>query len=160
MNITHAGPDDWKRFRAVRLASLLDSPAAFGSRHEDWLDASEERWRARLTAVPLTLLAHDGVADVGVVCGVPHGEAWAELISMWVHPSVRGTGAAGALIGAVVGWAATHGRSTYLMVRSDNDRARAAYERAGFADLGVPDGWPSGEAPERRMESLVRSTAG
>ncbi|MCY7395283.1 MAG: GNAT family N-acetyltransferase [Nocardioides sp.] len=152
MDIARIGPGDWERFRAVRLASLSDSPAAFGSRYEDWLDASEERWRSRLTEVPLTLIAHDGVEVVGVVSGQSEGECWAEMISMWVDPSARGTGAADDLITATVGWAAGQGRSTYLMVRSDNARARAAYERAGFVDRGVPDGWPIDEPPERRME--------
>ncbi|MDO9457843.1 N-acetyltransferase [Nocardioides sp.] len=163
MDIVRVGPDDWVRFRTVRLASLADAPSAFGSSHDDWRDASEERWRRRLTDVPLTLVARDGhdghdghdgrvVRDVGVVSGQVHGESWAELISMWVDPSVRGTGVAQALITAVVGWAERQGRSTYLMVRSDNARARAAYERLGFVDRGVPDGWSADEPPEHRME--------
>lgn len=152
MDITRISPDDWERFRAVRLASLSDAPAAYGSRHEDWLDASEERWRSRLTDVPLTLVAHDEGDVVGVFSGQTEGDCWAEMISMWVDPSARGTGAADDLITAMVGWAAGQGRSTYLMVRDDNVRARAAYERAGFVDRGVPDGWPIGEPPELRME--------
>jgi ribosomal protein S18 acetylase RimI-like enzyme len=154
VDVARIGPDDWARFRAVRLASLLDAPAAFGSRHEDWLDAPEARWRARLTEVPLTLVAHHGAEDVGVVSGQLAGESWAELISMWVHPAARGTGVAEALITAMVAWAGRQGRSTYLMVRSDNARARAAYERVGFVDRGVPDGWPATEPLEHRMELL------
>ena len=152
MEIARIGPDDWEQFRDVRLASLSDSPAAFGSRHEDWLEASQERWRSRLTQVPLTLLAHAEGEVVGVVSGQTDGADWAELISMWVDPSARGTGAARELIAAMVGWAAGEGRSTYLMVRSDNARARAAYARAGFVDQGVPDGWQVAEPPEHRME--------
>lgn len=152
MDIARIGPDDWERFRAVRLASLSDSPAAFGSRYEDWLNASEDRWRSRLTAVALTLIAHDGTEDLGVVSGQPDGESWAELISMWVKPPARGTGTGGALITAMVAWAAEQGRSTYLMVRSENVRARVAYERAGFVDRGVPEGWPIDEPREHRME--------
>ncbi len=37
------------------------------------------------------------------------------------------------------------------MVRSENDRARAAYARAGFVDTGVPDDHPTDEPPEHRM---------
>ncbi|MER7072821.1 GNAT family N-acetyltransferase [Terrabacter sp. NPDC000476] len=152
MQLTRIGPDDWETFREVRLRSLSDSPAAFGSRHEDWVDAPEERWRARLTDVPLTLVATDGEAVVGVASGSPEGERWVELISMWVAPEVRGTGVARALIDAVAAWADEQGRGTCLMVRHDNDRARAAYARAGFVDRGVPDDWPDDEPPEHRME--------
>jgi GNAT superfamily N-acetyltransferase len=56
-----------------------------------------------------------------------------------------------ALVGAVVAWAAAAGRPTYLMVRSDNARAIAAYVRAGFVDLGIPPGHPPNEPPENRM---------
>ena len=152
MDITRIGPDDWERFRTVRLASLSESPAAFGSRHADWVDAAAGRWRARLTQVPLTLLAQEGTQVMGVVSGQPVGEAWVELISMWVAPAARGSGVAARLIDAVAHWAAEQGRGTYLMVRSDNTRARKAYERAGFVDTGVPPDSPAGEPPEHRME--------
>lgn len=136
----------------MRLASLSDAPAAFGSRYADWVDAPAERWQARLSQVPLTLLAHEATTVVGVASGQPDGEGWVELISMWVAPAARGTGVAGRLIGAVVEWAAGQDRNTYLMVRSDNTRARKSYERAGFVDTGIPQDWPADEAPEHRME--------
>lgn len=152
MEITRIGPADWERFRAVRLASLSESPAAFGSRYDDWVVAPVDRWRARLAQVPLTLLALEGPTAVGVVSGQPVGEQWVELISMWVAPAARGTGVARQLIDAVVGWAAGQDRMTFLMVRSDNVRAQRSYARAGFVDTGVPEGWPADEPEEHRME--------
>lgn len=152
MDVTRLGPADWERFREVRLASLSESPEAFGSRYADWVDAPAERWQSRLSQVALTLVAQEGTNVVGVVSGQPVGESWVELISMWVAPAARGTGVAGRLIGAVVEWAADQDRTTYLMVRSDNFRARRSYERAGFVDTGVPEGWPADEPPEHRME--------
>ncbi len=136
----------------MRLASLAESPAAFGSRHADWVDAPAERWQSRLTQVPLTLVAQEGAEVVGVVSGQPVGQEWVELISMWVAPAARGTGLAGRLIDEVVAWAGGQNRMTYLMVRADNVRARKSYERAGFVDTGVPEGWPADEPPEHRME--------
>ena len=152
MEIKRVGPADWESFRTVRLASLSESPAAFGSRYADWVDAPAERWQSRLTQVPLTLLACDPSEVVGVVSGQPVGEHWVELISMWVSPAVRGSGVARQLIDAVTRWAAEQNRRTYLMVRIDNDRARRAYERAGFVDTGIPEGWLVNEPPEHRME--------
>ncbi len=152
IDIATLGPDDWETFRTVRLASLSESPGAFGSRFADWVEAPVERWRARLTDVPLTLVATDGGAVVGVASGQRDGQDWVELISMWVAPAARGRGVAAALIDAVVRWATEQDRRTYLMVRSDNAGARAAYERIGFVDRGVPEGWPAEEPPEHRME--------
>jgi len=146
------GPDDWKVFRDVRLRSLAEAPAAFGSRYDDWVSAPEERWRARLTDVPLTVVALDESETLGVASGTIDDDQWAELISMWVDPRARGTAVAHDLIGAVVEWAAEQGRSLYLMVRSDNARAIRAYEKAGFVDRGVPADWPADEPAENRME--------
>ncbi|QSR29790.1 GNAT family N-acetyltransferase [Nocardioides sp. S5] len=149
-DLDRLGPDDWREFRDVRLASLADAPGAFGSRHAEWVDATEERWRARLTDVPLTVVAREAGRPVGVVSGVP-ADDHVELISMWVAPDHRGTGLAGRLVDEVVAWAAAQDLDTELMVRDDNAPAITAYERAGFADLGVPDDWPADEPRERRM---------
>ena len=148
LEIIALSADDWAAFRDVRLRALADAPEAFGSRLADWADAPEERWRARLDAVELNLLARSGGKHVGMASGAVDGDD-AELISMWVDPTVRGHGVADALSAAVVGWADNAGRTTYLMVRSDNARAIAAYKRAGFVDLGVPDGQAG--PPENRM---------
>lgn len=157
MDIVRIGPEDWEVFRQARLAALSDAPAAFGSRYADWVDASPAKWRSRLSSVPLNLLARDGKDVVGLVSGLPEDEAWVELISMWVDPANRGGSIAGRLIDAVVDWAAAQGRSTYLMVRSDNARARTAYARAGFVDMGIPEGQPFDEPSEHRMERLDRT---
>jgi ribosomal protein S18 acetylase RimI-like enzyme len=150
IEIVRIGPDDWQEFRDVRLASLRDAPGAFGATYDDWVDAAEDRWRQRLTSVPFTLVARDGDGAVGVVSGSDAGTD-VELISMWVAPSQRGTGLAGRLIAQVVAWASAGGRQTFLMVRDDNGAAIRSYERAGFTDLGVPDGWPADALRERRM---------
>lgn len=152
MEITRIGPADWERFRDVRLASLSESPAAFCARYADWVDAPPERWKSRLSQVRLTLLAHEGTSVIGVVSGDLVEETWVELISMWVAPTARGRGVARHLIDSVAAWAASQDRSTYLLVRSDNTPARRAYERAGFVDQGVPEGWPKDEPATRRME--------
>lgn len=144
------GPEDWREFREVRLASLADSPDAFGSRYADWVDADEQRWRARLTDVPFTVVARSNREPVGVASGAQSGDA-VELISMWVAPTQRGTRLAGRLVDEVVAWAAARGQCTCLMVRENNLSAIRAYTRAGFLDHGVPDDWPADAPRERRM---------
>ena len=150
IELVRVGPGDWREFREVRLAALSDAPGAFGSRHADWVNASEHRWRARLTDVPFTVVARGEDGPVGVASGVESGQV-VELISMWVAPSHRGTGLAGRLIDAVVTWATAHGQQTCLLVRDDNIGAIRAYARAGFIDHGVPGDWPADAPPERRM---------
>ena len=121
--------DGWRDFRDLRLASLADAPEAFGSTYADWVDASEERWRARLTDVPLTVVARDDTGLVGVVSGVP-AEGHVELISMWVAPEWRGQGVGEALVNAVLD--ESGGRSVRLRVMAGNQRALDFYARMGF----------------------------
>ena len=55
----------------------------------------------------------------------------AELISMWVDPTVRGRGVADALITAIAGWAASAGAAT--LVLSDLSPARRGKDEQGAA---------------------------
>ena len=151
VEIVRIGPDEWETFRELRLRALRDAPAAFGSRYEQWVSAPEARWRDRLTGVPLNLVARRGDELLGMASGVLDGEGEAELISMWVDPEARGSAVFQALVDTVVEWATAAGRSTYLMVRSDNARAIAAYTRAGFVDLGILPGRSPDEPPENKM---------
>ena len=151
VEIATLGPEDWGLFREIRLRALREAPYAFGSRYDDWVDAPESRWRDRLANVPLNLVARRGDELLGMASGVLDGEDSAGLISMWVDPAARGSGVGAALVRAVVAWAGAAGRPTYLMVRSDNARAIAAYLRAGFVDLGIPPDGDPDEPPENRM---------
>ena len=151
VEILSLAPDEWETFRDLRLRALREAPYAFGSRYDDWVDAPDSRWRDRLANVPLNVVARRDGELVGMASGVLDGQDGAELISMWVDPVARGSGIAAALVGAVVEWASAAGRTTYLMVRSDNPRAMAAYVRAGFVDLGIPPDRDPDEPPENRM---------
>jgi ribosomal protein S18 acetylase RimI-like enzyme len=56
---------------------------------------------------------------------------------MWVHPDVRGTGAADVLVSSVKAWAAEVGAThVRLNVVESNGRAKRCYERAGFRATG------------------------
>ena len=151
LEIVRIGPDQWRVFRDLRLRALREAPYAFGSRYDDWAQAPESRWRDRLSAVPFNVVARCAGDDVGMASCAVADDDGAELISMWVDPGERGSGVAADLIGAVVEWAGEAGRTTYLMVRSDNARAIAAYARAGFVDLGIPPGQHPDGPPENRM---------
>ncbi|MDB5243882.1 MAG: hypothetical protein JWP57_4508 [Spirosoma sp.] len=157
--------DDWQTWRSVRLAALTDAPCAFGSRLQDWADASEDRWRERLSipgAINLLAFDADRNAPVGIATGVPEedNDGRAELISMWVSPAARGRGVAAALITAVARWAASAGASTLaLSVMPDNVAARRAYERNGFAVSDEPgDLLPDGRRELVMLRDLTSSS--
>ena len=136
--------DDWRAWRSVRLAALTDAPGAFGSRLDEWADAPEDRWRARLSiprAIDLLAFDADENAPVGMATGTLGDDngSRAQLISMWVDPAVRGRGVATVLITAISRWAVSIGAATLtLSVMPDNVAARRTYERNGFVVSGEP----------------------
>ena len=137
--------DDWKAWRALRLAALAEAPDAFGSTLAGWQNAPEERWRDRLS-IPgaLDLIAlHDG-DPAGMATGIPDGNGSVEVISVWVDPAARGAGVGDALLAEIARWATGSGAAVVrLAVRRDNGPAIRLYERAGFVHAGQSPDDPS-----------------
>ena len=155
ITVREVGPDDWRTWRALRLASLAEAPDAFHSRLEDWLGAGEHVWRERLAAPGRYLVADQDGRPCGQVVAVPPDQdGTADLISLWVAPNARGSGAADALVAAVLDRAGAWGATRLaLHVVVGNERATALYRRLGFVDLGpveCADG-----VTEHRMERGV-----
>jgi len=81
------------------------------------------------------------------------------LMAMWVHPALRGSGAASALVQAVLAWAEGRGASSVrLDVIDGNDRARRLYERHGFQPTGHSAMRPRDGAREVQMEWRAGTT--
>ncbi|WP_433929988.1 GNAT family N-acetyltransferase [Sorangium cellulosum] len=139
--------EEWAVWRDVRLRALADAPHAFGSTREEWENASEERWRARLELPGShNLVAYVDDEPVGMATGAPF-EGTYELISMWVAPEVRGHGVGDALVAEILRWAREQGASELrLDVKEHNLSAISLYVRHGFIDVG-----PSRELGERAM---------
>lgn len=138
MRIEALEEDGWERLRTIRLASLLDAPEAFGTKHEEAVRWVEPAWREQLRRIP-TFVAVDQDRDVGMVRGIEHADFMdaAYLVSMWVDPAVRRRGVGGALIERVVEWTAQSGRTRlFLDVRTTNAGAELLYRARGFVPTG------------------------
>ncbi len=140
IDIRRVSADDWQVVRDLRLTALRSAPEAYGSTYEREVEFDEATWRAR-TRTSAQFLALDGDRAVGLVAGFHDPDDCGPddrlLVSMWVSPEARGTGAAPALIAAVAEWARTDGATALLLdVALDNERARRAYLRAGFVPTG------------------------
>jgi ribosomal protein S18 acetylase RimI-like enzyme len=129
---------DWEILKAIRLASLQDSPAAFGLSHVAAAAYSEQQWRERASprTQPEFLLAIDQEQAVGLIGGAVSPTQEYNLIAMWVHPRCRGKGVAGRLVDAIKTRAIERGhRRVVLSVSPDNARATSPYRRHGFVFL-------------------------
>lgn len=153
--------DDWQRFRAIRLRSLLDAPDAFGSTHDQVAARPLSEWPGMIESIP-TFLATSGHEDVGLVRCAPDRDradsAW--LISMWVAVAARGAGVGDLLVDRVVDFARSAGRERlWLDVADANLAAIRLYARHGFEPTGeVSRMSPRREevTEHRRVKMLVR----
>ena len=152
--------DDWRTYRAIRLAMLQDSPSAFGSTHDQAARNDEQVWKQRLTDNAV-LLARVGRAPAGsamysVFGATRPGDCF--LFGMWVDPGFRRAGVGQALVGAVLARACAAGKSRVLLhVVADNLPARWLYERAGFLATGRSVPYPHDDRlSEVEMELVVQ----
>ncbi|TDC27626.1 GNAT family N-acetyltransferase [Kribbella albertanoniae] len=142
MELQELTSDDWKVWRDLRLAALAEAPYAFGSTLADWVDAPEERWRARLEApgVQAAVVLIDGT-PIGMGGGAPaEAEGVFELVSMWVAPAGRGKGVGDLLMAWLERIARAQGAHTLeLAVAEGNDKAIGLYERSGYVVTGAEE---------------------
>lgn len=152
-SVRHLCPADWERYRAVRLAMLLDHPAAYGSTFAREVAFAEEVWRERLDRPVFLAERGDGLplGSATLLRSTPMEDP--EIVGMWVAGHARGAGVAEALVGACRDRAAADGAEVIrLHVMLDNPRAVAFYTRTGFARDG---GW--GDEPGcARMAARVQ----
>ena len=136
----------WELYRDLRLASLLDSPDAFGSTHALEAARSPEVWQSRLAVAATSGL------DLPLVARMddwPAGLCWAKrdsanlsavsIYQMWVAPQFRGNGIGDALLERCIGWARSIGASeVHLGVTLADSPAHRLYIRHGFLPVGEP----------------------
>lgn len=135
---------EWRTYKDLRLASLADSPDAFGSTLAKEQSGGDEQWAERLAAgcasgFDLPLLAELNGTPVGLAWGRidPAESSVAHLYQMWVAPAARGLGVGRLLLDAFIDW----GRSKQvtelaLSVTCGNTPAMRLYRRAGFEPAG------------------------
>jgi GNAT superfamily N-acetyltransferase len=166
VNVRRATGDDALAIESIRVRGWRNAYRhVFPPAELDALPVDPTRWRARLDTPPAgwsTFVAELGGAVVGFASVGPSRdvEGLGELYAIYVDPDAWSTGAGRALIErAERQLAATYEEAT-LWVLEDNPRARAFYERAGWA----PDGARKAEerwgvrAPEVRYRKELSTT--
>ena len=128
------GVDQWREYRALRLAALKDSPHAFSSSLDEELTHDEQQWRACMVRAHRLQAERDG-APVGVVSVGPTAdeEGSADVFGLWVDSAVRNTGVAWRLVEAACDEALRSGWGhLYYWVGSQNGRAIGFASNFGF----------------------------
>ncbi|MGB3338228.1 MAG: GNAT family N-acetyltransferase [Devosia sp.] len=133
--------DDVDAYRAIRLEALTASPESYGTSPQNFGARTTESLRLQMDQ--MAFFGAIGVAGelAGIVAyGRDDGErethrGW--LLQVYVKPSLRGTGAALALIEAAVDHARGEVIQIHLMVGAHNAPAIRLYEKAGFRTYGT-----------------------
>ncbi|HLY00859.1 MAG TPA: GNAT family N-acetyltransferase [Candidatus Cybelea sp.] len=143
------------------MEALGEAPYAFSSTLAQWQGEgdSEVRWRARLSTVPLNVVADLNRKAAGMVSATaPDRDGMIELISMWVAPFARGCGVGDSLVASVIRWARERRAARIsLAVVESNRHAVALYRRHGFTDAGPIDCTGSGVSERQMVLNLATS---
>ena len=145
--VRRLAPQDWPRYRDVRLRALRDSPDAFGSTLEREAHRTDAHWQERLTSAAtsewdLPVVIEQGDQFVGLVWGKidPSAAQTTYVFQMWVAPDSRARGYGAMLLDAIVVWARGKGaRQVLLNVTCGDTAAMRLYARAGFRPAGEPE---------------------
>jgi ribosomal protein S18 acetylase RimI-like enzyme len=125
--------------KAIRLRALQDAPEAYGSTYESTVTRTDDEWRTWFESITPFIAegAHGEPLGLAATYRDEDDPAVEHLISMWVAPEARGTGAGDALVQQVVSFAATQGAAVVrLHVVKGNAPAIGLYERNGFTLTG------------------------
>ena len=138
-------------YKLMRLASLRESPFAFGSTYESAVQRSPESWAEQADSTAQgsdrsTFIALCGDVPIGIAALYRTGEGSdvGELVQVWVAPEQRSQGVAIDLMDAVFEWAGANGfRTVVAGVTKENARALRFYRKHGFAPAKrAPTGGP------------------
>jgi len=138
--VRRLGPEDAADFRALRLEGFAAHPLEFryAPADEEALPLPEMERRLRESCVVGAWLGGE-LVGIGGWTRFP-GEKLRHkglLWGMYVRPTARGSGAADAIVRALVADAAGEVELLLLTVAAHNERARRLYARWGFAEYGV-----------------------
>jgi ribosomal protein S18 acetylase RimI-like enzyme len=139
---------DGAALRELRLESLKNFPANYGTSYEDTVLHTVASWEERAAkstgdGVEAIHIAVDTtghlVGMTGIWCATSPKEKHASMIwGVYVRPAWQGLHVAEALVTASVNWAAKRGQSfVKLTVNSQNAPAIRCYQRCGFETYGL-----------------------
>lgn len=140
-SIRRLATQDVAAYRAIRLTALRDHPEAFASAYEAAKDRPDGYFAAALEKLAIFgIIASDGSLAGIAAFDRSEGEKMqhrGSIIQVYVRPEMRGTGAALALIEAVVEHARQHVIQVHLCVAAANEAALRLYRKAGFETYGT-----------------------
>jgi ribosomal protein S18 acetylase RimI-like enzyme len=140
LKIIECSPEQWERYRDIRLEALREEPQAFGSTYTDMEQKPPEYWQGRLAEAALgeeswLLFAQEGERLIGMI-GAFYDETQetARIIAVYVSKAKRKMGVGKALMEGILFKIGkkTGIRKIALGVNQEQSAAVRLYQRFGF----------------------------
>lgn len=150
--------DQWMQLRDLRLASLVDSPTAFGGNFEIESAMDEAQWRQHFAKLTYVVAQVNGkniaIMSIEILEGDFGATCW--IGGCWSDPEFRGRGAMRAMFNYLDMHASNRGWQIQgLGVWIDNFSAITAYEKLGFVAMGDPQ--KSTRVPGKLFQRMIRN---
>ncbi len=144
VQIVRLMPEEWRRYRKIRLESLREEPQAFGSSYADMAEKPDTYWQGRLAEAmqgekSWLLFAQEGehlIGMIGAFCN--EAQEVAAIVSVYVSKESRGKGIGNNLMEGIL-FEIGKKKSIRKAVLGVNQEQRAAvelYRRFGFSVTG------------------------
>jgi len=137
--ITQLPPDDWQKYRDLRLLALKTDPLAFASTLSEEVNLSEKSWRDRIHNMWFAISNQQPAGMIGLLR--PENESshhCGNVISLWVKPECQGRGIAKALIRELQHISPKIGvKKLSLNVTVTQKAAIQLYESMGFQKIAL-----------------------
>jgi ribosomal protein S18 acetylase RimI-like enzyme len=135
--IERAEPEDWETYRAIRLRSLREEPAAYAADYETEVRYPTDLWTERLATAFTYLAFTDDHELVGTATGLWTRDGDMHVVAMYVDPQARGLRCAHRLLDAIAAVAIQrHANRLVLQVADSNIGAARSYRAYGFVETG------------------------
>ncbi len=145
--IMSLSPEEWQKYKNIRLEALQKEPTAFANTYDDEIKYEDKKWieileKSKNRDTEIALFAKDGDQIIGFI-----GAFWvtkeklkhvAHIYGTYVDSAYRGQGVGKMLMEAVINKlkSLSHIKKIKIEVNSQNTPAFNLYQKVGFKVIG------------------------
>lgn len=134
-------PNEWQKYRDIRLEALKEEPTAFLTSYEDEIDDPDEKWQERLGRqnVIFAEVAGEIIGMVGFFLNNhPKAAHVAHVWGTYVKPAVRGRGIGRKLMEAIIEKIRANPKTEKIKIEVNPEQVQAysLYKKLGFKEIG------------------------
>ena len=138
IKITTLDPEDWQKYKEIRLEMLAADDSPFGWTEQEALELTELQWQEMAKRCHIVAVLENkiiGILGLNIGKSIKHKHV-AEIGSVFVKPEYRGQGIAKSLFEEVEKYAKSHDVEILKLTVIKGISAKILYEKIGFIKTG------------------------